>query len=388
MGIIILKFNVKTKEREERENRMKVVENKNLKQKIRGLTNKKVFGKLSKGITLIALVITIIVLLILAGVSIATLTGENGILTRAQEAKTNTEQAEEEELRRLTALEAATNLENTTHTDSSTGEEKTVTIPAGFAVSQVEGENTIAEGLVVIDKDGNEFVWIPVDGILGEDGLIEDVRGSAKKILLGRYEFAEITGIPSEYSGSFKEENIEDTNSLLNYGNAIAKNLKKFIDSVRNNNGFYIARYEASKNSDNKIQSKYNQIVWGGIKQQEASVACNDLYSVINSDLINSYAWDTTILFIQKYGKSNYSKQNSLNNSIKNTGLTGDVQLNIYDMSSNCREWTTESSGISNAPCVQRGGSYNNNNLFTSYRNNAGLNDAYNYNSFRYLLYL
>lgn len=53
--------------------------------------------KSSKGITLIALVITIIVLLILAAVSIATLTGENGILTRAGDAKTNTEIAEEKE---------------------------------------------------------------------------------------------------------------------------------------------------------------------------------------------------------------------------------------------------------------------------------------------------
>ena len=44
--------------------------------------------KFQNGITLIALVITIIVLLILAGVSIATLTGENGILTRANDAKT------------------------------------------------------------------------------------------------------------------------------------------------------------------------------------------------------------------------------------------------------------------------------------------------------------
>ena len=49
------------------------------------------------GITLIALVITIIVLLILAAVSIATLTGENGILTRADDAKTNTEIGEEKE---------------------------------------------------------------------------------------------------------------------------------------------------------------------------------------------------------------------------------------------------------------------------------------------------
>ena len=46
------------------------------------------------GITLIALVITIIVLLILAGVSIATLTGDNGILTRASDAKEQTEIAE------------------------------------------------------------------------------------------------------------------------------------------------------------------------------------------------------------------------------------------------------------------------------------------------------
>ena len=51
----------------------------------------------SRGITLIALVITIIVLLILAGVSIATLTGQNGILTQAQNAKTETEVAGEKE---------------------------------------------------------------------------------------------------------------------------------------------------------------------------------------------------------------------------------------------------------------------------------------------------
>ena len=51
----------------------------------------------NKGITLIALVITIIVLLILAGVSIAMLTGENGVLTKATEAKDQTEIAQEKE---------------------------------------------------------------------------------------------------------------------------------------------------------------------------------------------------------------------------------------------------------------------------------------------------
>lgn len=50
--------------------------------------------KRNKGITLIALVVTIIVLLILAGVSIATLTGENGILEKVNQAKKETEKAE------------------------------------------------------------------------------------------------------------------------------------------------------------------------------------------------------------------------------------------------------------------------------------------------------
>ena len=51
----------------------------------------------TRGITLIALVITVIVLLILAGVTIGSLTGDNGILTRAKEAKEKTEQAQKEE---------------------------------------------------------------------------------------------------------------------------------------------------------------------------------------------------------------------------------------------------------------------------------------------------
>ena len=49
------------------------------------------FRKENEGITLIALVITIIVLLILAGITIATLTGNNGILTKTNEAKEQTE---------------------------------------------------------------------------------------------------------------------------------------------------------------------------------------------------------------------------------------------------------------------------------------------------------
>ncbi len=65
-------------------------------------------NKEEKGITLIALVITIIVLLILAGVAIAMLSGENGILKKAAEAKTETEQAQIEEEARLVDMELTT----------------------------------------------------------------------------------------------------------------------------------------------------------------------------------------------------------------------------------------------------------------------------------------
>ena len=58
----------------------------------------------NKGTTLIALVITIIVLLILAGVTISTLTGENGILTKATTAKNQTIISQDEEMIELEIL--------------------------------------------------------------------------------------------------------------------------------------------------------------------------------------------------------------------------------------------------------------------------------------------
>ena len=63
----------------------------------------------NRGVTLIALVVTIIVLLILAGVSIAMLTGQNGILSQAQRAKTETESAAEEEKVKLAVTAARMN---------------------------------------------------------------------------------------------------------------------------------------------------------------------------------------------------------------------------------------------------------------------------------------
>ena len=112
----------------------------------------------NKGITLIALVITIIVLIILAAVSIAMLTGENGILTQANRAKSVTKEAEIDERKKLAQAEANLNMEDTEYT----AEDGTVKIPAGMAPTKIEGENAIKDGLVAVDKKGNSWVWIEV----------------------------------------------------------------------------------------------------------------------------------------------------------------------------------------------------------------------------------
>ena len=68
--------------------------------------------KSTKGITLISLVITIVVLLILAGISINTLIGDNGIFKQAAKAKEVTEKASIDEQKQLTMLNAIMQTEN------------------------------------------------------------------------------------------------------------------------------------------------------------------------------------------------------------------------------------------------------------------------------------
>ena len=429
----------------------------------------------NRGITLIALVITIIILLILAAVTIAALSGDNGILSNAARAKQETERAEILEQIRLDIYGEMADNEGTDPTEadieriadnygdisgstfadkilttekgsyeiklsdiwtagSSTqdpidppsttlqpGEiataerneyydaeaDKTAKIPIGFTVSDKEGETSINGGLVVYAPDNSEYVWIPVDGIIGEDGDLNDVNAeniADRKILLGRYVFKSDGTVdttegttPATLGGQLKISSTDSyyyTEDTTGKGNTVAtgeKGIDSFIQSVRDNGGYYIARYEASENtSTNKADSKYDKTVWTNITQPNASIACQNLYEGVNSDLVNSYAWDTAILFIQKYADSDYSRQDgkSINSSKQTTGLSGDIQLNIYDMAGNCREWTTETSSYANRPCVRRGGDYDLSRYYTSCRFYFNTTTAYSDPSFRPLLYL
>ena len=134
------------------------------------------------GITLIALVITIIVLLILVGVSLSTLSGQDGILNKAATAVEETERAQKDEKEKLYELEDTINELDTIVLKQGQVAEKTqknnyidqygnkATIPKGFKVSNVSTEDDLIEGLVVKDEEDNEFVWIPVGDVIDQKG--------------------------------------------------------------------------------------------------------------------------------------------------------------------------------------------------------------------------
>ncbi|MBD9158728.1 MAG: hypothetical protein EGQ16_02640, partial [Clostridiales bacterium] len=119
--------------------------------------------------------------------------------------------------------------------------------------------------------------------------------------------------------------------------------------------------------------------------------------SNFESDLVNSYAWDTAIVFLQEFDNRAdktkvYSLQNSLNGSLANTGTnnstTKDTICNIYDMASNCLEYSTETNSDSDYPCVFRGGNYHYSNSYTSGRGSNDTSGSYDDCNFRPLLYL
>ena len=376
----------------------------------------------NKGITLVALVITIIILLILAGISISALTN-TGIFGKAKEAKQKSANAELDQNTKLDEYEneidnylpkknnnktVEQSKEKVLSTEKNIelvdAKENKIVIPAGFKIT---GEaTTVDKGIVIedatVDSNGNatptngsQFVWVPV-------GKITKADGTETTITLGRYDFDGTTGAESAYSGSdFVEEDANAPSTLKNIeGKSIAKNITNFKNSVKANGGYYIGRYEARTttarndegNASTQITEKGTDQVYNYVTQKQAAEQAQGMYASNNftSDLMNSYAWDTAITFIQKCtDKTNYANQSSLNTSFLSTGTTNDNPCNIFDMASNVPEWTTETSGASNKPCVGRGGYYYNSYYFyTSSRNNGYTSNSGRDFGFRPLLYL
>lgn len=440
-----------------------------------------------KAITLIALVVTIVVLLILAAVSISMLTGENGVITQAQNAKVQTEIGEEKEQVQLAATAAKgktnwgeitednfraeldNNIGSGKYTLSKNGDIFTVTyndskrsydVDANGNITEqgeasliatmiIEGEKvetpplpssdfshidgTVDTGYVIKDSKGNEFVWVPVDKnqkikinvsskekidsisltdpygdeiplvntdnlgtsynnqeieptINGTYCLTVTAGGETKKVFLNAHslyamdvfldwllteEYAENIGTTLEQLlESLGVSNVEDAYQVIG---AQLKNMysdtEDYKESVNENGGFYIARYEASYENGNVVSKEStiantnstleNGKLWNNISQEEALSKSKAMYTSteFTSSLLTGAAWDRTLGWLEETGAVNaleivgdsknwgnfYDDTFSNTTGLINTGEYDETERNhIYDLVGNLCEWTTE----------------------------------------------
>lgn len=346
--------------------------------------------KFNQGITLVALVVTIVVLLILAGVSLNLVLGENGIISKAREASTKTVQAQQNSEIEMNLLEQE--LANATkEPDPAEG----VKMPTGFYY--VGGTKT--SGIVISDnvndKDkyknkavvgtdllGNQYVWIPCT-----------TDSTSSKLQYARTEWG-VEEDGDDNSRAIKDE-LTLTDASVTYSDAdtanginadvskeIVAQIKAEKTSVAKYGGYYIGRYEVGKNGDTAVV-KYNQTPYASITWSTAYGLAKKIItnSEATSYLCSSYAWDTAVNFIQNnstaknYATSiegfngNWNPQavkDPSGNVIKpagtsqqlNTGLTTQF-CNIFDMGGNEAEFTTELNPGTSETVVLRGGHYN-----------------------------
>ena len=257
--------------------------------------------KEKRGITLIALVVTIIVLLILAGISISMLTGQNGILNRASEAKESTGAAQTEELVKISVTDAITqglgsltyaNLKTALNNnigaekyeiscdetngwtvkvngkeygiDSTgnisktptggdtgklpTGEGTTPYLPDEGKFKQVEGTD-LSTGLVIEEKaTGSQYVWVEVP----KTTAVYPTAG-ANITSCSDDEYGRIEADLHTYTNAYRTKDCSDvyyrdstTGWFTETGDTSYDNAKKkMLKSVYSNGGFWVGRYEA-----------------------------------------------------------------------------------------------------------------------------------------------
>ena len=387
------------------------------------------------GITLVALVVTIVVLLILAGISITLVLDNNGIIKKSGEGRDKYSNASANEQEQLDTadndmdkilgidksefgkIKSAGNYveENKTVKDKN-GD--TVVIPKGFKVAEDSGSSVI-EGVVIEDDDmfngrGNQYVWVPVTKDTNGDATTpysdSGTLSNGKEIQLGRWRC--LNGQNILFTGtitSFDYDQImPGTVSWVSRDEMEEGDTFKI--SVADNGGYYIARYEASYGTDGKANSRISiensdtkeelkkGTLWNYISRTDAISACENLYVEINSYLINGYAWDTAIIYIQECSNSSdYSGECTKNTVLMNTGTIGDEQCNINDMAGNLAEWTTEkvAYGVNCqlSGAFLRGGRFTKEYYGASYRAQSGSgwenpDGEYNDAGFRAILYI
>ena len=358
--------------------------------------NNKSKNKQEKGITLIALVVTIVVLLILAGVSISLVLNNNGVISKAKDAKNQYAEAQTNEEKQLNEVSdwIDTKVGDTTGGGSVTKIDG-VPIPDGYyyvggtkakglVISDAEADNEKYKGQENVGKDlqGNQWVWVPVETPSSlyttvSDGVALDGSTGVKTT---KYTNSEIISgqtrvLPGDTSSSREPDILTGSSydysnyatagysSLANMAETMVSDYEEMIASLEKYKGFYIGRYELTANGE-KTGATQTDVDWYTLYKNCTTLAVG---TKVKTRMIWGLQWDATCNWLASSGFNikdsstwgNYRGNTADGHGTKqNTGYSESWKANnIYDFAGNCWELTQEAYTNVRA---RRGGFYDN----------------------------
>ena len=313
------------------------------------------------GITLIALVVTVVVLLILAGVSLNLVIGNEGILTRSKEAVDKYGKQAENEQQGLndvedwmdeqfgdTGMKKVTVNTKAAKNGTINGQEPNINnpiIPKGYTPINAGNatwgdgnsnpvQSSIANGLVIKDDNNNEWVWIPVeasvlsgmyetsnDGIALSGDVGVTTKMYTKSTTIGRTGDTTTLSRSTPNTTDYREPDLVtdyDTDesyykTILGYDSpkamaeAFTTDYANMIASIQKYGGFYIGRYELSNDGVQKGKATLTNTNWYNLYKKCTTLNASDK---VESKMIWGIQWDLACDFISKKGE-----QKSITNS-------------------------------------------------------------------------
>ena len=309
--------------------------------------------KKNKGITLVALVVTIVVLLILAGVSINLVLGNNGIIAKAKEAQRKSAEASQNDL--IGMNELAQQLEGKLNGSTGSGSEnggKTEPETVPYLPSDdfhYDTSTSVDTGLVIQDASGNEYVWVVVPrttAVYAKTGLGKTTFTDA--------DYTSIENDLKDYTSTYvttygySDTYVADDKSVGWFADETAyNNLKNsMLKSVYENGGFYVGRYEAGIGTnrtsiESQVNGKYPVPTTAPVSKADAypytyvtRTQAQNLASNVNSgtktsSLMFGVQWDLVLAFMSK----DTAKITSTDDLTTNSTAIGNYRDSVFQLS-------------------------------------------------------
>ncbi len=353
------------------------------------------------------MVVTIVVLLILAGISLNLVLGQNGIISRAQDARNQTVEGQVNTEKAVNALtdemeDLISENENSGNGGNSGGSQTTVenvVIPEGYyyvggtkakgiVISDNVADKELDKGKENVRRDlaGNQWVWVPVETPSSlyttvDAGVALDGSTGVKTTKYTNTIISGKTRVKPGDTSSYREPDIltysgydaanyatAGFSSLANMAETMKNDYEEMIASLEKYKGFYIGRYELTANGE-KTGATQTDVDWYTLYKNCTTLAVG---SKVKTRMIWGLQWDATCKWLatSKFDITNsstwgnYSTNDATGHGSKqNTGFSERWKANnIYDFAGNCWEWTQEARSTNLR--AYRGGYYNCNGSF------------------------